>query len=99
MIMTTMMLKTFDGQDVRRTVNRTLINRTMLRADICTPILSTEYNIINVLCWLHVRGNTLNAEARMKFNVALYQTEEGYSAAVPGLPGCCSQGTTEQEAG
>jgi predicted RNase H-like HicB family nuclease len=37
-------------------------------------------------------------EAAMKFKVALYPSEEGYSANVPGLPGCWSQGTTEAEA-
>jgi predicted RNase H-like HicB family nuclease len=34
----------------------------------------------------------------MKFKVALYSSEEGYSANVPGLPGCWSQGATEAEA-
>jgi predicted RNase H-like HicB family nuclease len=34
----------------------------------------------------------------MLYKVALYQSEEGYSVSVPGLPGCCSQGTTEAEA-
>ena len=34
----------------------------------------------------------------MKYKVALYQSEEGYSTSVPGLPGCCSQGATEEEA-
>ena len=34
----------------------------------------------------------------MKYPVALTQTEEGYSVCCPGLPGCWSQGTTEQEA-
>ncbi len=34
----------------------------------------------------------------MKYRVALYQSEEGYSISVPGLPGCCSQGETEVEA-
>jgi predicted RNase H-like HicB family nuclease len=34
----------------------------------------------------------------MKYKVALQQSEEGYSVWVPGLPGCCSQGQTEQEA-
>lgn len=34
----------------------------------------------------------------MKYKVALYKSEEGYSTAVPGLPGCCSQGATEEEA-
>ncbi len=34
----------------------------------------------------------------MKFKVALRESEEGYSASVPGLPGCWSQGDTEEEA-
>ncbi len=34
----------------------------------------------------------------MKYRVALQESEEGYSASVPGLPGCWSQGATEQEA-
>jgi len=34
----------------------------------------------------------------MKYKIALYQSDEGYSASVPGLPGCWSQGKTEQEA-
>lgn len=34
----------------------------------------------------------------MKFKVALYPSEEGYSANAPGLPGCWSQGATEAEA-
>jgi putative addiction module component (TIGR02574 family) len=34
----------------------------------------------------------------MKFKVALYHSEEGYSVCAVGLPGCWSQGTTEAEA-
>ena len=34
----------------------------------------------------------------MKFKVALRSSEEGFSVSVPGLPGCWSQGATEQEA-
>jgi predicted RNase H-like HicB family nuclease len=34
----------------------------------------------------------------MKYKVALHRSEEGYSVSVPGLPGCWSQGKTEQEA-
>jgi len=34
----------------------------------------------------------------MKYPVALTQTEEGYAVSCPGLPGCWSQGTTEEEA-
>jgi predicted RNase H-like HicB family nuclease len=34
----------------------------------------------------------------MKFKVALYPSEEGYSVSVPSLPGCWSQGITVEEA-
>jgi predicted RNase H-like HicB family nuclease len=34
----------------------------------------------------------------MKYKIALHQSEEGFSVSVPGLPGCWSQGTTEEEA-
>ena len=34
----------------------------------------------------------------MKYRIALHKSEEGYSASVPGLPGCWSQGATEHEA-
>ncbi len=34
----------------------------------------------------------------MGYKIALQQSEEGYSASVPGLPGRWSQGVTEQEA-
>jgi predicted RNase H-like HicB family nuclease len=34
----------------------------------------------------------------MTYKVALKQTDEGVSVWVPGMPGCWSQGATEQEA-
>ena len=34
----------------------------------------------------------------MTYKVVLRQSEEGFSVSVPGLPGCWSQGATEQEA-
>ncbi len=34
----------------------------------------------------------------MTYKVVLRQSEEGYSVHCPGLPGCWSQGTTEEEA-
>ena len=34
----------------------------------------------------------------MKYKIALHKTDEGYSVSVPGLPGCWSQGATEDEA-
>jgi predicted RNase H-like HicB family nuclease len=34
----------------------------------------------------------------VKYKVILQQSEEGFAVSVPGLPGCHSQGATEQEA-
>jgi predicted RNase H-like HicB family nuclease len=34
----------------------------------------------------------------MRYKIALQQSEEGFSVSVPGLPGCWSQGSTEEEA-
>lgn len=34
----------------------------------------------------------------MTYRVALHESEEGFCVWIPGLPGCVSQGTTEEEA-
>ena len=34
----------------------------------------------------------------MQYKVALKKTDEGFSVSVPGLPGCWSQGSSEEEA-
>ena len=34
----------------------------------------------------------------MKYRVVLHPSEEGFAVACPGLPGCWSQGETEDEA-
>jgi predicted RNase H-like HicB family nuclease len=34
----------------------------------------------------------------MKYKVVLHSSDEGYAVSVPGLPGCWSQGETEQDA-
>ena len=34
----------------------------------------------------------------MNYKVRLQESEEGYSVSCPGLPGCWSQGDTEEEA-
>jgi len=34
----------------------------------------------------------------MKYKIVLRQSEEGFSVSCPALPGCWSQGETEQEA-
>ncbi len=34
----------------------------------------------------------------MRYKIALLKTDEAYSVSLPGLPGCWSQGPTEEEA-
>ena len=34
----------------------------------------------------------------MRYRIALHHSDDGFSVSVPGLPGCWSQGTTEEEA-
>ena len=34
----------------------------------------------------------------MKYKIVLQESEEGFAVSVPALPGCHSQGETEQEA-
>ncbi|MBX3024317.1 type II toxin-antitoxin system HicB family antitoxin [bacterium] len=34
----------------------------------------------------------------MRYKVLLQRSDEGFAVSVPGLPGCWSQGKTEQEA-
>jgi len=37
-------------------------------------------------------------EILVRFKVAIFPSEEGFAVCVPSLPGCWSQGATEQEA-
>ncbi len=34
----------------------------------------------------------------MRYRIILHESEEGFAVSVPGLPGCWSQGATEDEA-
>ncbi|MBI3954130.1 MAG: type II toxin-antitoxin system HicB family antitoxin [Chloroflexi bacterium] len=34
----------------------------------------------------------------MKYKIVLHRSKEGFSVSCPGLPGCWSEGKTEQEA-
>ncbi len=34
----------------------------------------------------------------MRYRIAVHKSEEGYSVSVPGLPGCWSQGASDEEA-
>jgi predicted RNase H-like HicB family nuclease len=40
----------------------------------------------------------MSSEMKIKYRIALQRSKEGYSVSVPGLPGCWSQGETEQQA-
>jgi len=40
----------------------------------------------------------MQGERTMKYKVKIKQSEDGYAVWVPGLPGCWSQGKTEQDA-
>jgi len=45
--------------------------------------------------------SSVNPKSRprnMTYKVVLRESEEGYSVSCPGLPGCWSQGETEEEA-
>jgi predicted RNase H-like HicB family nuclease len=44
------------------------------------------------------RGYISRGDILMKYKVKLERSEEGVAASVPGLPGCWSQGETEDEA-
>ena len=40
----------------------------------------------------------MQKEVAMKYKIAIHRTEEGISVSVPALPGCWSEGDTEEEA-
>jgi predicted RNase H-like HicB family nuclease len=40
----------------------------------------------------------MTKEGLMKYRIVLQKSDEGYSVSCPGLPGCWSQGRTEEEA-
>ena len=40
----------------------------------------------------------MGGRKQMRYKVALESSEEGIAVSVPGLPGCHSQGATEEEA-
>jgi len=49
--------------------------------------------------FVEAAGGTITAGGlTMKYKIALRETDDGYSVSVPGLPGCWSQGATEEEA-
>jgi predicted RNase H-like HicB family nuclease len=58
-------------------------------------------DVVGCLKGKNDRSRRVHAASRslgMKYKVALQESEEGFSVSVPGLPGCWSQGDTEEEA-
>ena len=51
----------------------------------------------SLLDW-HIATALSENEVNMKYKVVLKKSKEGYSVSCPGLPGCWSQGKTENEA-
>jgi len=51
-----------------------------------------------MLSWTGVTAKAESEWWGMKYKVALKKSREGYSVSCPGLPGCWSQGKTEQQA-
>ncbi len=45
-----------------------------------------------------MRNARIWKKATLKYKIVLKKSEEGYSVSCPGLPGCWSQGETEEEA-
>lgn len=43
-------------------------------------------------------GLLMSKESPVNYKIALHRTEEGISVSVPALPGCWSEGDTEEEA-
>ena len=49
-----------------------------------------------VIAW--PAGILKGKEAQMNYKIAIHRTDEGLSVSVPALPGCWSEGDTEEEA-
>jgi hypothetical protein len=45
----------------------------------------------------HIAGTLSENGHNMKYKVVLKESKEGYSVSCPGLPGCWSQGKTEDD--
>ena len=52
----------------------------------------------DVGCSKIFQGRIISPEVHMEYKVVVHESEEGFSVSCPGLPGCWSQGATEEEA-
>jgi predicted RNase H-like HicB family nuclease len=48
--------------------------------------------------WMQYGVSLLHRGVAMRYKIVLEESEEGFAVSVPALPGCHSQGATEQEA-
>jgi predicted RNase H-like HicB family nuclease len=52
-----------------------------------------------IVIWLPINPKgIISPEVNMNYKVLVHESEEGFSVSCPGLPGCWSQGATEDEA-
>ena len=61
------------------------------------PILYSLILQEMILAAKRYRG-IIGPEVMMKYRVVINESEEGFSVSCPGLPGCWSQGASEEEA-
>jgi len=54
--------------------------------------------VASVQCNARFRYTLIRNRMDTRYTVSLKKTDDGFSVWVPGLPGCASQGETEQEA-
>ncbi len=63
----------------------------MFVIDMRSGIYKRGQKLFDLLKWRYLKIMT-------KYKVILEESDEGFSVSVPGLPGCHSQGATEQDA-
>jgi predicted RNase H-like HicB family nuclease len=61
--------------------------------------LKSHRGVNSAFGWLSInQKGIISAEVNMNYKVVVHESEEGFSVSCPGLPGCWSQGATEDEA-
>jgi len=63
-----------------------------------SPVRPAQAPIARALSGASQRWDPTCYNLRMRYKVGVEKSEEGYSVWVPGLPGCWSEGATEEEA-
>jgi predicted RNase H-like HicB family nuclease len=66
----------------------------------CATCHYSQFPLLNVASSgpREISNHTQSSGVTMKYKIVLQQSEESFSVSCPALPGCWSQGATEQEA-